>query len=380
MILDMADLMFQEGKGKTMKALYGALLCVLCLTVTASGQTWTLVWSDEFTGPGVSLSNWTYDYGAGGWGNSELEYYTSRPVNAATVNGALVIVAKKESYAGSSYTSARLKTQNLRSFMYGKVEARIKLPIGQGLWPAFWMLGSNITQVGWPSCGEIDIMEHISNVPLVYGTMHWNNNGHVQYGGNTACDVTQYHVYSIEWNASTITWFLDGVKYWEGNIANNINSTDEFHAPFFIILNLAVGGAWPGFPDATTPFPDTMFVDYVRVYQNSSGLKEVPDEAPKEFGLDQNYPNPFNPETEIRYRVQSTGHVTLKVYDMLGREVAVLVNEQKAPGSYSLRFDASGLASGVYLYQLEAGNPSTGSGPGAESKGFKQVKSLVLLR
>jgi beta-glucanase (GH16 family) len=350
-----------------MKAPVSILIIVLCLAMTATAQTWNLVWSDEFTDPSINTSNWTYDIGGGGWGNSELEYYTNRAVNAAIDNGVLLIVAKKESYGGNSYTSARLKTQNLRNYTYGRVEARIKLPAGQGLWPAFWMLGSDITQVGWPACGEIDIMEHINNVPLVYGTMHWDNNGHAQYGGSTSCDVTQYHVYSIEWNSNTITWFLDGMKFWEGNIANNINGTTEFHAPFFIILNLAVGGTWPGYPDATTPFPDTMFVDYIRVYQLSTGVNGGRDKTPMEFGLEQNYPNPFNPSSQIEFRIPESAYVSMKVLNTLGNEVSVLVSERKPAGSYSVRFDGSNLASGVYFYRLQAGD-------------FVQTRKLLLLK
>jgi beta-glucanase (GH16 family) len=259
-----------------MKKFVGACIGVVChvtivtsqaLNAGAPAQTWNLVWSDEFDSTNINMSNWTYDTGGGGWGNSELENYTGRPENASVKNGALLIVARKESYGGNSYTSARLKSQNLRTFTYGRIEARLRLPAGQGLWPAFWMLGSRITQVGWPGCGEIDIMEHINTVSLVYGTMHWDNNGHAQYGGSTSCDVTQYHTYSVEWNSGAITWFVDGTQYWQGSIANNINSTDEFHFPFFIILNLAVGGSWPGIPGdrflisafscRTTPIPST---------------------------------------------------------------------------------------------------------------------------
>jgi len=300
-------------------------------------------------------------------GNNELEYYTPRTVNAVIDSGNLLIIARKERYSGSDYTSARLKTQGLRSFTYGRVEARIKLPVGQGLWPAFWMLGTSISQVSWPRCGEIDIMEHVSNVPLVYGTMHWDNNGHSQYGGNVACDVKEYHVYSVEWTADAITWFVDGAQYCVGDIANNINSTNEFHAPFFIILNLAVGGGWPGIPDSTTPFPDTMFVDYVRVYQLSTGVNDGDEKMPKEAGLKQNYPNPFNPETNIRYQVSDIRNVKVSVSDLLGREVAVLVNERRNAGVHEVKFDGSHLASGVYICRLEAGD-------------VIQTRKLVLLR
>ena len=136
------------------------------------------------------------------------------------------------------------------------------------MWPAFWMLGQNIHTVGWPKCGEIDIMEHINNEDLLHGTLHWYNEKHASSGGTTPCDVTKFHNYSIEWDKESVRLLLDGNKYWEVNIKDGINSTEEFQKPHYIILNLAIGGDWPKNPDLTTVFPDTMYVDYVRVYQN----------------------------------------------------------------------------------------------------------------
>ena len=347
------------------------------------GQSWNLVWTDEFNSNSINTSNWTFEYGNSGWGNNELEYYTGRPDNAKVANGNLMIIAKKESYGGANYTSARMKTEGLQSFMYGKIEANIKLPSGKGLWPAFWMLGNDIPLVGWPKCGEIDIMEHVNTTTSVNGTAHWDINGvHKSSGGiYQGIDVTQYHLYSVEWSDQSINFFVDGSKYYSVPIQNNVNSTDEFHQPFFIILNLAVGGSWPGNPDSTTPFPDTMFVDYVRVYQLSTGVGEENSTVPSSFSLSQNYPNPFNPTTIIKFSVPSVGaehvqpsHVLLKVYDALGREVATLVNEEKSPGNYEVKFDpgksgqaGTNLASGVYFYQLVAGN-------------FVETKKLVLMR
>jgi len=317
---------------------------------------WTLVWSDEFDSTSINTSNWTYDLGGGGWGNSELEYYTNRPANATVENGSLLIIGRAESYSGYNYTSARLKSQNLRAFTYGRIEARIKLPASQGLWPAFWMLGSSIAQVGWPKCGEIDIMEHINKVSIVNGTMHWDNNGHVSSGGTTPCDVTQYHVYSVEWDSASIRWLLDGSQYFSGTILNNINSTNEFHAPFFILLNMAIGGNWPGSPDGTTPFPDTMFVDYVRVYEPSlTGVHQGSIEPVDRFALSQNYPNPFNPTTTIRYGIPQRSDVTLTVYTTLGQVIRTLVMKTEEGGVHQVQFDGSGLSSGVYIYGLKAG-------------------------
>lgn len=227
--------------------------------------TYQLVWSDEFNGTSVDTTNWSFDVGGGGWGNNELEYY--QPANATVANGNLIITAKKQRVQANSYTSARLKTQGKRQFTYGKIEARIKLPVVQGLWPAFWMLGSNINAVSWPQCGETDIMEHINTDSLIYGTIHWYNNGNASYGGNTTTSPSNYHIYDVVWDTASITWHVDGVQYWTANIANNINNTGAFHLPFFIILNLAVGGNWPGNTIDNTKLPASMYVDYVRVYQ-----------------------------------------------------------------------------------------------------------------
>lgn len=224
-----------------------------------------LVWSDEFTGTSVNTNNWSFDLGGGGWGNNELEYYSSS--NATVRNGFLIITAKKQPVQGYNYTSARMKTQGKKEFTYGKIEARIKLPLAQGLWPAFWMLGANINTVSWPRCGEMDIMEHVNTDNLIYGTMHWDTNGYAYYGGNKSTSPANFHVYSIEWDALGIRWYIDGILYHTGNTTNNINGTEEFHKPFFILLNLAVGGNWPGFTIDETKLPAKMYVDYVRVYQ-----------------------------------------------------------------------------------------------------------------
>ncbi|MEM5947712.1 carbohydrate-binding protein [Spirochaetia bacterium 38H-sp] len=229
---------------------------------------WSLVWSDEFDGNGLNTAYWTPEIGGGGWGNNELEYYTDRAENIVVSGGYLNIIARKESYGGRQYTSARLKTQDKLYKTYGKVEARIRLSkTGSGLWPAFWMLGNNISSVSWPVCGEIDIMEHVNTDSLIYGTIHWDASGHASYGGHTQADITQWHIYTIEWDSSSIKWFVDGTKYHEANIKDSINSTEEFHRPFFVLLNLAVGGEWPGFTIDESVFPVTMYVDWVRWYQ-----------------------------------------------------------------------------------------------------------------
>jgi beta-glucanase (GH16 family) len=245
------------------------LFIMLCLT-QCKAQRNSLLWSDEFNYSGLPDSTkWGNEVGF--IRNNELQYYTKRRIeNSVVKDGNLLIIGRQEPYKEANYTSASINTLGKYSFQYGKVEARIKLPVGQGMWPAFWMMGDNIPAVGWPKCGEIDIMEHINNELKAYGTAHWDNSGHVQSGGNTYADVTDWHVYSIEWNQDSIRWFFDGNRYWGVSIKNYENDTQEFHKPFYLLLNLAIGGTWPKNPDATTIFPDTMYVDYVRVYQEIS--------------------------------------------------------------------------------------------------------------
>jgi beta-glucanase (GH16 family) len=234
-----------------------------------SGQTAykKLVWSDEFNKPGLPDSTkWGYDLGAGGWGNDELEYYTSRPGNAIVKNGTLIITARKEDYKGSAYTSARLLTKGKFSFTYGKVEVRAKLPEGLGTWPAIWMLGSDISTLGWPGCGEIDIMEHLGrDMNKIYGTLHYPGHSGANGNGNTKMiknATTEFHVYSLEWSASSIKIYLDGQLL--HTVANSQGI--PFNHSFFIILNVAMGGGFGGAVDPSFTHAE-MEVDYVRVYR-----------------------------------------------------------------------------------------------------------------
>ena len=240
-----------------------------------------LTWSDEFEGPAgtaADATKWVYESGNGsnGWGNSELEYYRTGNANAAMDgNGNLVITAKQETASGFQYTSARLKTQGLATWTYGHIEARIKLPSGQGIWPAFWMLGSDITTQSWPACGEIDIMENIGKEPAInHGSLHMpasgTSNDSQLTGSYTLANAKlsdDFHIYAIDWSASGIDFFFDGSRYESQTPASATGRTWAFDKPFFILLNVAVGGQWPGSPDSTTTFPQTMTVDYVRVCQ-----------------------------------------------------------------------------------------------------------------
>ena len=240
---------------------------LLILQFEAGAQNYQLVWSDEFNG---SIGpDWVFETGGGGWGNNEKQFYQQQ--NASVSNGNLVITARKESVSGHQYTSARMITRGKKSFQYGRIEARILTPNGQGLWPAFWMLGNDIDvpEIGWPKCGEIDIMERINNDAQTLGTPHWDNNGWNYRPATTPTTNGQYHIYSVTWDASSIRWFVDGVQYHTFSILNNVESTHEFHRPFFILLNVAVGGNLPGQTIDESRLPAQMLVDYVRVYQDA---------------------------------------------------------------------------------------------------------------
>jgi beta-glucanase (GH16 family) len=248
-----------------------------------------LVWSDEFNaaaGTAPNSARWGFDIGGSGWGNGELEYYTNSTRNAAHDGaGNLVITARRENpsnfnchYGVCQYTSARLLTANKFTQQYGRVEARLRIPRGQGLWPAFWMLGNNIGSVGWPTSGEIDIMENIGREPTqVHGTLHGPGysgdagltSGFTLPGGAAFAD--GFHVFTMDWEPAAITWSVDGVAYARKTPADTRGNRWVFDHPFFIIMNVAVGGFWPGFPDASTVFPQTMAIDYVRVFSFTPG-------------------------------------------------------------------------------------------------------------
>ncbi|NNL16123.1 MAG: glycoside hydrolase family 16 protein [Flavobacteriaceae bacterium] len=268
-----------------------------------------LIWADEFDVDGApNPNNWGYDIGTGfnGWGNNELQYYTDRPENVVVQNGILIITAREESFQGSNYTSARLKTKGKFSRKYGRFEARIWLPSGKGLWPAFWMLGNNIEEeldtdlstLQWPFCGEIDIMENAGSKPtIISGAIHgpgWSGGSPIlkEYDlGNDRVD-SGFHIYGIEWGPDYVNFYVDDVLYKQitpddlpsnpfpefyGDVFTDPVELEEYETtwnkwvydqPFYMLLNLAVGGLFDGPPNAETVFPQTMLVDYVRVYKN----------------------------------------------------------------------------------------------------------------
>jgi beta-glucanase (GH16 family) len=245
--------------------------------------TWQLSWSDEFDSADSSRpdpTRWVYDLGGNGWGNNELETYTDRAENARIEKGALVITARAERFVGAdgtprNYTSARLKTLGRFAQTYGRFEARLQIPRGQGIWPAFWMLGSDIDSRDWPQCGEIDVMENIGREPTtVHGTMH--GPGYSGGGGIgmpfQSLDGTPFaaghHVYAVEWEPSEIRWYVDGRLYQTRKPSDlPAGARWVFDHDMFLLLNVAVGGNWPGSPDQSTVFPKEMLVDHVRVYR-----------------------------------------------------------------------------------------------------------------
>lgn len=238
---------------------------------------WNLEWSDEFNQADGSLpdsTKWSYNIGTGqnGWGNWESQYYTDRPQNARIENGQLLIEIHKENYFGSPYTSARLLTQDKYEFQYGRIEARLKVPSGSnGLWPAFWMLGANIDNVGWPQCGEIDVMEYVSRNPQeIFGTIHGPGySGGSAYGSTYSFNENvsdNYHIFVVEWDENLIKWFIDGEQYHMATPDSLPGREWVFNAPQFLILNLAIGGNFGGAIDPAIPFPQQYWIDYVRVY------------------------------------------------------------------------------------------------------------------
>ena len=322
---------------------------VLYLFVLIAGlvdaQNWQLVWSDEFTN--VIGPNWVFETGTGnsGWGNNELQYY--RQENATIENGALVITAKKENFGDAEYTSARLKTQGLKSWTYGKIEARISLPSFQGSWPAFWMLGENITSVSWPACGEIDIMEHINTSNEIHGTIHWQDHNfqYAHYGIGTSINMSGYHTYWVEWDDKFIKWFIDGVQFHIVNIENGVNGTSEFHNDFFILLNMAIGGNWPGFSVDATAFPAKMYVDYVRVYQD--GISVNTEKVIVSDDFIKLYPNPTNNVLHLKLTDFTTNmsYIITNTYGLVVQQSTLLEN----------KIDVNKLSPGIYTIKLSNG-------------------------
>lgn len=230
---------------------------------------WTLVWNDEFNGPSIDATKWGWEVNGDGGGNNELQFYTAERNNSYIEDGKLVIRAVKEDWSNKHYTSARMRTKNKGDWRYGRFEARMKLPYGQGMWPAFWMLPTDWVYGGWPASGEIDIMEMLGHeTTKAYGTIHWGDPNHQQSGGNhvltSGTFAGGFHTFVVEWDSVGFKWYIDGIRYF------TTNKGQPFDQRFHILLNLAVGGNWPGNPDLSTIFPQMMYIEYVRVYRKSN--------------------------------------------------------------------------------------------------------------
>lgn len=316
-------------------------IAFFAITSIADAQ-WVLVWSDEFESTSLDNSKWSFDIGGNGWGNNESQYYTTSADNFSVANGEATITARAEQLGNNDYTSAKIISKGLFEVKFGKIEARIKCPMGKGLWPAFWMLGSNISEVSWPKCGEIDVIEHINNDPKINGTAHWDNVGHTYMGGIYTTDASEYHIYAVEWTENYIKWFADGNLYFQINIANGVNGTSEFQLPFYLIINLAVGGNWPGYPDATTVFPAELNIDYVRVYKDEleASITE------KDLGNISLSPNP----TSGKLKIGNFSKNNLTAYQVISLDGKI-----KAAANLEINqdeIDLSQLQVGVYFLQL----------------------------
>lgn len=327
-------------------------VCIALSIGSAMGRlhaqtTWQLIWSDEFSGTSLNTGNWSYEFGNGGWGNNEWQYYTNASENIEVSDGSLMITARHEGTGATEYTSARIISKNLFEFEYGKVEARMKLPLGQGLWPAFWTLGANIDEVSWPECGEIDIMEHVSNEYMTHGAVHWENNGHSYTGNGVNLDPTEFHVYGIIWEENLIRWFVDGIQFYQFPIQASNNTDDAFRHPMFLLLNMAIGGNWPGYPDASTPFPSSMLVDYVRVYQEA-----LPADISQHLELEVSlYPVP------ALGSVQITAPETISSCVLHSADGRVVYDFGTL--SASARLSLESIAPGLYFLAVECGQQRT---------------------
>ncbi len=249
-------------------------------TTPTSYAGYDMVWNDEFDGNTLNLDDWTYELGDGcpslcGWGNNEEQYYTSQSDNIYFLDGKLIIEAKQETFGGKSYTSTRIKTEGKQFFKFGRIDIRAKLPEGRGIWPALWMLPNEWVYGGWPTSGEIDIMEMVGHqASTVHGTAHWGpatgnsiNSGNARSLSGGAKYIDEFHVFSIEWEENSIKWYVDDVLYHELTNASVGSNIYPFNENFFFLFNVAVGGNWPGSPDSSTTFPQRMIVDYIRVFQ-----------------------------------------------------------------------------------------------------------------
>ncbi len=329
-------------------------LCSDCLV--PDDDIWVLNWSEEFEGNALDTDTWSHEFGSHGWGNNELQMYTSSPNNLEVSNGTLKITAREENVGGADYTSARIRTLGKMEFLYGKIEARIKVPLGQGIWPAFWMMGANFEEVGWPHCGEMDVMEHVNNEPLTNSAIHWFNGfGHTYETKTAPLEAEEWNVYGADWDEEGVTYLINDQPYFHFPFSLNDNTQPIFTQPFFLLLNVAVGGNWPGSPDFTTAFPAVMEVDYIRIFEKS-GLSAGTDDRP-EIRL---FPVPTTAVLNVEFG-ESIAERSIAIFDVNGRQV----RSAKAPGS-QVSLHVSNLSPGTYFLGVLTA--------GGEERRFKFMK------
>ncbi len=351
------------------KIIIAAFFFIALTSSLYSAPCWNLVWADEFDKGYIDTNNWNFNTGCSGWGNSEWENYTNSATNSYIENGNLVLNAVNTGGGNCGYTSARLTTQGKVHFTYGRIEARIKCPYGQGIWPAFWMLGENISSVNWPACGELDIMEMVGGGSgkdnVTVGTAHWDNGGHASYGltasvGWPAKLSDDYHIYAIEWDATQIRWYFDTNNYVTLN--TNGASMEEFVGKdYFILLNLAVGGQWPGYPDGSTVFPQKMYVDYVRWYQDGAcGPTNTPTPTPTlvvtNIPGNVQFENYMNSGEGVSYHDTTAGN-TPGQYRSDGVDIEAC---SEAGGGYDVGYTAAGEWLNYRINVLQAGTYNIG--------------------
>ena len=353
-----------------MKRILLLTMNLLLLAGAVSGQNWKLVWADEFDGDTLNTEKWSYmtgtgsEYGLDGWGNNELQYYQEENVQVA--DGVMTISAKRENVESSQFTSGRIRTINMGDWTYGRFEFRAKMPVGQGLWAAIWMLPTDSDYGGWASSGEIDIMEYLGHdTTVMHGTIHyggqWPNNQSrgTDYETSDTAFHRDFHTFVLEWEEGELRWYVDGERFLQLGTGMWYSSVAPFPAPFnkrfHLLINLAVGGNWPGSPDGSTVFPQDLVIDYVRVYQDGvAGL----DQEQTDVLLEQNHPNPFDDYSNITFSLKQEQHVVLEVYDTLGRKVQTLADKAYGPGSHTVGVEAKQLEPGLYSYRLQAGSRS----------------------
>ena len=283
---------------------------------SSNAQCWNLVWEDNFDGTTLDQTKWSFQTGDGGWGNNELQYYTDRIDNVNVNAGILEIIGKSENYMGADYTSGRIRSIDKGDWTYGRFEASIKMPIGQGIWPAFWMLPTDNIYGGWPASGEMDIMEYLGHqANITYATAHYGTNGDHQFQGDSYTlptgDFSQsFHEFAMEWKPDTLEWFVDDLLIFTLTATDIAPYTWVFDQDFHFILNLAIGGNWPGNPDGTTVFPQTLEVDYVRAYQLIEDIKMIGDDYIQPCEIAVEYAVPDMSGTTYNWSIPSGASIT----------------------------------------------------------------------